>query len=116
MEPPTSLSTIFNYLFDLIKKFLASGAVSDFIHKFSDLIMKFLASETVVYVLQWFRKENVPIIVTVVVVVIALLFRGRRGGPAKSGKTMKAPGRNSRIPRSNFEASPSAYFRNLRNG
>ncbi|KAG6739053.1 hypothetical protein POTOM_058692 [Populus tomentosa] len=114
MEPPTSLSTIFNYLFDLIKKFLASGAVSDFIHKLSDLIMKFLASETVVYVLQWFRKENVRIIVAVVV--IALLFCGCRGGPAKSGKTMKAPGRNSRIPRSNFEASPSAYFRNLRNG
>ncbi|KAJ6859526.1 hypothetical protein NC652_041723 [Populus alba x Populus x berolinensis] len=141
MELPTSLSTIFHYLFDLIKKFLVSGAVSDFIHKLSDLTDTFLASDTVVhvlqwfkkenvhtmvavvviillflsccgclswivlvYVLQWFKKENVPIIVAVVV--IALLFRGCRGGPAKSAKTMKAPGRNSRIPRSNFEASP----------
>ncbi|KAJ6952922.1 hypothetical protein NC653_041916 [Populus alba x Populus x berolinensis] len=158
MEPPTSLSTIFNYLFDLIKKFLASGAVSDFIHKLSDLIMKFLASETVVYVLQWFRKENVRIIVAVVV--IALLFCGCRGviillflsccgclswivcsccrclawivGSccgclaksvrsccgclAWSVKTMKAPGRNYRMPRSTFEANPSAYFRGLRKG
>ncbi|XP_011041795.1 PREDICTED: uncharacterized protein LOC105137668 isoform X2 [Populus euphratica] len=99
---------------DLIKKFMASGAVSDFNYKLSDLIKKFLASETVVYVLQWFKKESVPIIVAVVV--IALLFRICRGGAASSVKTMKAPGRNFRIPRSNFEASPSAYFRDLRKG
>ena len=101
-------------LSDQIKKFMASGAVSDFIRKLSDLIKKFLAPETVVYVLRWFKKEKVPIMVAVVVVVILLLFRGCCGGSAKSVKTMKAPGRNSRIPRRNFEASPSAYFRGLR--
>ncbi|XP_011041793.1 PREDICTED: uncharacterized protein LOC105137667 [Populus euphratica] len=107
-----AVSDLTHKLSDQIKKFLASGAVSDFICKLSDLIKKFLASETVVYVLRWFKKEKVPIMVAVVVIV--LLFRGCRGGPAKSVKTMKAPGRNSRIPRSNFEASPSAYFRDLR--
>jgi len=74
--------------------------------------MKFLASETVVYVLQWFKKENVPIIVAAVVVV--LLFRSFHRCLFKSAKTMRAPGRNYRIPRSSFEANPSAYFRNLR--
>ncbi|KAJ6952921.1 hypothetical protein NC653_041916 [Populus alba x Populus x berolinensis] len=148
MELPTSLSTIFHYLFDLIKKFLVSGAVSDFIHKLSDLTDTFLASDTVVHVLQWFKKENVHTMVAVVVIILLFLsccgclswivcsccrclawivgsccgclaksvrsccgclawsVKSCRGGPAKSGKTMKAPGRNSRIPRSNFEASP----------
>jgi hypothetical protein len=68
----------------------------------------------VVYVLRWFKKENVPIMVAVVVIV--LLFGGCCGGAAKSVKTMKAPGRNYRMPRSNFEANPSAYFRDLRKG
>ncbi|PNS91702.2 hypothetical protein POPTR_019G129200v4 [Populus trichocarpa] len=132
MELPTFLSTNINNLyslikkflvsdavseyirspFDLTKKFIASDAVSDLTHKLSDQIKKFLAPETVVYVLRWFKKENVPIMVAVVVIV--LLFRGCCGGSAKNVKTMKAPGRNSRIPRRNFEASPSAYFRGLR--
>ncbi|KAJ6856006.1 hypothetical protein NC651_040578 [Populus alba x Populus x berolinensis] len=149
MELPTSLSTIFHHLFDLIKKFLVSGAVSDFIHKLSDLTDTFLASDTVVHVLQWFKKANVPTMVAVVVivllflsccgclakivvvhvlqwfkkenvltmvavVVIVLLFLSCCGCLAKSVKTMKAPGRSYRIPRSNFEANPSAYFRDLR--
>jgi hypothetical protein len=73
MELPTSLSTFFHHLFDLIKKFLAFGAVSDFIHKLSDLTDTFLASDTVVYVLQWFKKENVPTMVAVVVIVLLFL-------------------------------------------
>ncbi|KAG5225006.1 MDIS1-interacting receptor kinase [Salix suchowensis] len=72
--------------------------------------MKFLASETEVSDLQWFEWIKVPIIVAVVVVIV-LLFRGCCGG-----KTMKAPGRNSRIRRSHFEANPSAYFRSLHKG
>ncbi|KAJ6856007.1 hypothetical protein NC651_040578 [Populus alba x Populus x berolinensis] len=125
MELPTSLSTIFHHLFDLIKKFLVSGAVSDFIHKLSDLTDTFLASDTVVHVLQWFKKANVPTMVAVVVIV--LLFLSCCGCLAKivgsccgclawSVKTMKAPGRNYRMPRSTFEANPSAYFRGLRKG
>uniref|UniRef100_A0A6N2LKJ4 Uncharacterized protein n=1 Tax=Salix viminalis TaxID=40686 RepID=A0A6N2LKJ4_SALVM len=99
--------------FDLTKKFIASDAVSDFIHKVSDLLRKFLASETVVSARQWCERNKVPIIA---VVVIVLLFRCCGGGNSKSGKTMKAPGRNSRIRRSHFEANPSAYFRNLHKG
>ncbi|KAJ6696571.1 hypothetical protein OIU85_002967 [Salix viminalis] len=122
MEPATSLCAYFDYLYDLTKKFLvsdavsdyiSSDAVSDFIHKVSDLLMKFLASETVVSARQWCERNKVPIIA---VVVIVLLFRCCGGGNSKSGKTMKAPGRNSRIRRSHFEANPSAYFRNLHKG
>ncbi|CAI0463222.1 unnamed protein product [Linum tenue] len=40
---------------------------------------------------------------------IASLFSG------SSGKTMKAPGRDSRMFRANFEKNPSGYFRDLRN-
>ncbi|KAL9345517.1 hypothetical protein Peur_063192 [Populus x canadensis] len=158
MELPTSLSTIFHHLFDLIKKFLAFGAVSDFIHKLSDLTDTFLASDTVVYVLQWFKKENVPTMVAVVVIVILFLsccgclakivgsccgclarsvrsccgclawsvrsccgclawsVRSCCGGAATSVKTMIAPGRDYRMPRSIFEANPSGYFRDLRKG
>jgi hypothetical protein len=127
--------------------------VSDFKHKLSDLIKKFLASDTVVYVLQWFKKENVPTMVAVVVIVLLFLsccgclakivgsccgclakivgsccgctclaWSVRSGCGclsrclSKSVKTMKAPGRNYRMPRSNFEANPSAYFRDLRKG
>ncbi|KAJ6952924.1 hypothetical protein NC653_041916 [Populus alba x Populus x berolinensis] len=100
--------------FDLTKKFIGSDAVSDVTHNLSDQIKKFLASETVVDVLRWLKKESVPIMVAVVV--IALLFGGCCGGAAKSVKTMKAPGRNYRMPRSDFEANPSAYFRGLRKG
>ncbi|KAJ6859527.1 hypothetical protein NC652_041723 [Populus alba x Populus x berolinensis] len=125
MELPTSLSTIFHYLFDLIKKFLVSGAVSDFIHKLSDLTDTFLASDTVVHVLQWFKKENVHTMVAVVVIILLFLsccgclaksVRSCCGCLAWSVKTMKAPGRNYRMPRSTFEANPSAYFRGLRKG
>jgi hypothetical protein len=136
MELPTSLSTFFHHLFDLIKKFLAFGAVSDFIHKLSDLTDTFLASDTVVYVLQWFKKENVPTMVAVVVIVLlfcsccgclvkivcsccgclARSVRSCCGGAATSVKTMIAPGRDYRMPRSIFEANPSGYFRDLRKG
>ncbi|KAL9345522.1 hypothetical protein Peur_063197 [Populus x canadensis] len=147
MELPTSLSTIFHHLFDLIKKFLAFGAVSDFIHKLSDLTDTFLASDTVVYVLQWFKKENVPTMVAVVVIVLLFLsccgclakivgsccgclawsvrsccgclawsVRSCCGGAATSVKTMIAPGRKYRMPRSIFEANPSGYFRDLHKG
>ncbi|KAG6739055.1 hypothetical protein POTOM_058694 [Populus tomentosa] len=135
MEPPTSLSAFFHYLYDSIKKFLDSVAVSDFnIRKLSDLTEKFLASDTVVHVLQWFKKENVPTMVAVVVIVLLFLrccrclakiagsccgclawsVRSFCGSLFKSVKTMKAPGRNYRMPRSNFEANPCAYFRDLR--
>ncbi|TKY53736.1 CBL-interacting serine/threonine-protein kinase 7 [Spatholobus suberectus] len=36
------------------------------------------------------------------------------GGSGKGGKTMKAPGRDYRIFRSDFECDPADYFRNLR--
>ncbi|OIT36865.1 hypothetical protein A4A49_36404 [Nicotiana attenuata] len=39
--------------------------------------------------------------------------RRRRGG-GRWGKTMKAPGRNCRMPRNTFESDPRSYFRNLR--
>jgi hypothetical protein len=90
------------------EKFLASGAVSDYRRTPFDLTKKSI----VVYVLQWLKKENVPIIVAAVV--ILLLFGSCCGCLSKRVKTMKAPGRNLRIPRRNFEASPSAYFRGLR--
>ncbi|KAL3367762.1 hypothetical protein AABB24_008895 [Solanum stoloniferum] len=32
----------------------------------------------------------------------------------RSSKMMKAPGRNTRIPRASFEIDPKRYFRNLR--
>lgn len=35
-------------------------------------------------------------------------------GGGKKKKTMKAPGRNYRINRNNFEGDPSSYFRGLR--
>ncbi|XAR55945.1 hypothetical protein NMG60_11036198 [Bertholletia excelsa] len=48
--------------------------------------------------------------------VFLLIYRcccggGGRGG---SGKTMKAPGRNHRMRRADFEENPQAYFRSLR--
>ncbi|KAJ6761832.1 hypothetical protein OIU74_024484 [Salix koriyanagi] len=138
MEPATSLSACFDYLYDLTKKFLVSDAVSDYICTPFDLTKKFLVSDAVSdyictpfdltkkflvsdavsdYILvsarQWCERNKVPIIA---VVVIVLLFRCCGGGNSKSGKTMKAPGRNSRIRRSHFEANPSAYFRNLHKG
>ena len=70
--------------FDLTKKFIGSDAVSDATHKLSDLsdavsdathklsdlTDTFLASDTVVHVLQWFKKENVLTMVAVVVIVL----------------------------------------------
>ncbi|CAK7323502.1 unnamed protein product [Dovyalis caffra] len=51
MEPSPSLSTIFRYLFDPIKKFLASDAVPGFVsttfHKFLELIKKVMVSDAV---------------------------------------------------------------------
>ncbi|TKY53734.1 hypothetical protein E2542_SST25276 [Spatholobus suberectus] len=44
------------------------------------------------------------------IVVVRLLFRGS----GKGGKTMKAPGRNFRILRNDFERNPAKYFRGLR--
>ncbi|KAG6738159.1 hypothetical protein POTOM_059721 [Populus tomentosa] len=137
MELPTYLSTIFHRLSDPIKKFVVSVAESDFnIRKLSDLTKKFLASDTVVHVLQWFKKENIPTMVAVVVIVLLFLsccgclakivrsccgclawsVRSFCGCLFKSVKTMKAPGRNYRMPRSDFEANPCAYFRDLRKG
>ncbi|KAL3583329.1 hypothetical protein D5086_014390 [Populus alba] len=64
-------------------------------------------------VLEWLQKVDVPTIVAVVV--IGLLLRScYRCLTKKNGKTMKAPGRNFRIPRKDFDDNPSAYFRGLR--
>ncbi|KAG6767735.1 hypothetical protein POTOM_028950 [Populus tomentosa] len=64
-------------------------------------------------VLEWLQKVDVPTIVAVVV--IGLLLRScYRCLTKKNGKTMKAPGRNFRIPRDDFQENPSAYFRKLR--
>ncbi|CAK7323507.1 unnamed protein product [Dovyalis caffra] len=160
MQPSPSLSTIFHYLFDLIKKFMASDvvpdfistvfhkllelvkkamasdAVSDFIHKLSELIKKvmasdavsvfihklsdvtqtFMASDAVLYVVNWFKKDNVISIVAVVVVALLIhSFCKCLTKTKTAGKTMKAPGKNFRIPRKEFEANPSGYFRKLRN-
>ncbi|KAB1207125.1 hypothetical protein CJ030_MR7G011446 [Morella rubra] len=46
-----------------------------------------------------------------VCVVIALLMSS---GNTKKGKTMKAPGRNTRIDRKDFEGDAKGYFRELR--
>ncbi|KAJ6908824.1 hypothetical protein NC651_019029 [Populus alba x Populus x berolinensis] len=49
------------------------------------------------------------------VVVIGLLLRScYRCLTKKNGKTMKAPGQNFRMRRSDFDDNPSAYFRHLR--
>jgi hypothetical protein len=66
-------------------------------------------------VLEWLQKVHVPTIVAVAV--IGLLLRSCYRCLTKSkknGKTMKAPGGNFRMPRSDFDENPSAYFMNLR--
>ncbi|CAI0390522.1 unnamed protein product, partial [Linum tenue] len=45
---------------------------------------------------------------------IASLFSGSES-TSTNGKTMKAPGRDARILRDDFERNPSGYFRDLRN-
>ncbi|KAF8008136.1 hypothetical protein BT93_K1966 [Corymbia citriodora subsp. variegata] len=39
---------------------------------------------------------------------------GESSKPSEEEKTMKAPGRDMRIPRRTFEENPKAYFENLR--
>ncbi|XAR55946.1 hypothetical protein NMG60_11036199 [Bertholletia excelsa] len=57
-----------------------------------------------------------PWIITAVV--ILLICRccccGGRGRTTRSGKTMKAPGRDYRMLRAEFEENPRAYFRGVR--
>ncbi|CAK7323511.1 unnamed protein product [Dovyalis caffra] len=118
MDPPPSLSNVFHDLSDTIKKFLASNAVSDFIHMISDLIKKILASDAVVSVVKWCKKEK-TLLTVVAVAIIGLLMlccccKCLTKKTRISGKTMKAPGQDFRMLRNDFEASPSAYFRNLR--
>lgn len=116
MEPPTSLSTIFHQLSDLMKKFLASDPVSAFIHMLSDLTKKFMASDVMVHVVKWFKKQNVTAAVAVAVIGLLMICCCCKCLRKKTfrGRTMKAPGQDFLILRDDFEANPSEYFRNLR--
>ena len=51
--------------------------------------------------------------IIVVAVAVGLLWK-LCCSRSSEGKTMKAPGRDSRIFRSDFERNPRGYFRNLR--
>ncbi|CAK7323508.1 unnamed protein product [Dovyalis caffra] len=110
-----TVSDFTHTLSELIKKFMASDAVSDFIHKLSDIIQKVMASDAVLYLFNWFKKENVTTLVAVVVIGL-LIYICCKWLPMRkiAGKTMKAPGQSFRILRKAFEANPSAYFKNLR--
>lgn len=58
----------------------------------------------------WLRV-NAPLLITGLAVLVLVLCLIRCTKPSK---TMKAPGRNYRIPRAPFEANPKGYFRDLR--
>lgn len=63
----------------------------------------------------WLRV-NAPFLVTAGLVLLVLYaYFSRSGGGTKpsNSKTMKAPGRNSRIFRAPFEDNPKGYFRDL---
>ncbi|WOH07954.1 hypothetical protein DCAR_0727389 [Daucus carota subsp. sativus] len=47
-------------------------------------------------------------------VLFLLMFCCKRCGRGRSERTMKAPGRDYRMPRSEFEENPGSYFRGLR--
>ncbi|OAY50137.1 hypothetical protein MANES_05G111400v8 [Manihot esculenta] len=52
--------------------------------------------------------------VVVVACSVVALFSSLRGSNTDERKTMKAPGRNYRIFRDDFEDDPAGYFRSLR--
>jgi len=60
-------------------------------------------------VLVWFLWMMIKVVVCFVLKMIRVIF----GCCCRRGRTMKAPGRNCRILRDNFERNPKAYFRNL---
>ncbi|KAF7846633.1 hypothetical protein BT93_L3982 [Corymbia citriodora subsp. variegata] len=43
-----------------------------------------------------------------------VIMMGELSEPSEEEKTMKAPGRDMRIPRRAFEGNPKGYFKNLR--
>ncbi|KAI3467213.1 hypothetical protein Pfo_023876, partial [Paulownia fortunei] len=59
----------------------------------------------------WFHVALPYLIAALVLMLVGRCCGGRGGG---RGKTMKAPGRNIRIPRQTFADDPKGYFRNLR--
>ena len=67
-------------------------------------------------VLVWFLSMSIPVVVCfpwkMIKVIVPFLWKMI----FRTGKTMKAPGRNYRILRATFERNPAAYFRNLRSG
>ncbi|KAK1389850.1 hypothetical protein POM88_018028 [Heracleum sosnowskyi] len=61
-------------------------------------------------------QVGTPFLVALLVLLI-LMFCCKccgRGGGGRSGRTMRAPGRNHRMPRNEFERNPGSYFRSLR--
>uniref|UniRef100_A0A2K1WTD0 Uncharacterized protein n=1 Tax=Populus trichocarpa TaxID=3694 RepID=A0A2K1WTD0_POPTR len=140
MELLTFLSTYINNLYSQKKKFLVSDAVSDYIRSPFNLTKKSIAPDavsdlTLVVIVLLFLSccgclakivgsccGCLAKIVGSCCGCTCLAWSVRSGCGclsrclSKSVKTMKAPGRNYHMPRSNFEANPSAYFRDLRKG
>ncbi|XVF85773.1 hypothetical protein PTKIN_Ptkin17bG0144300 [Pterospermum kingtungense] len=56
------------------------------------------------------------LVVLAVVFIVGVVVLASSSEDSSERKTMKAPGRNYRIYRDDFEDDPSSYFRALRNG
>ena len=60
------------------------------------------------------NNNGAEIAIAAVVAVASIVSLIASGSAGPERKTMKAPGRNYRIFRDDFEKSPASYFRNLR--
>ncbi|PIN11050.1 hypothetical protein CDL12_16359 [Handroanthus impetiginosus] len=64
----------------------------------------------------WFHVAQPYLIAAVVLTLVVYFCRCCCGGPrgGRRVKMMKAPGKNHRMPRRDFENNPKGYFQNLR--
>ncbi|PIN11049.1 hypothetical protein CDL12_16358 [Handroanthus impetiginosus] len=66
------------------------------------------------HVAQPYVNAAQPYLIAAVILTMLVYFCGGGGGGGGSVKMMKAPGRNYRMPRHDFEIDPQGYFQNLR--
>lgn len=120
-----SLSKIFKMGIDEVKKYvieklkevflLLNNFSGQFLHWFDKVFPPETRKNKINH---WFHVALPFLIATLVFALISYCCyccccRGRGRGRGR-GRTMKAPGRNCRMPRSTFESNPRDYFQNLR--